>query len=561
MGALEILNGSLKGHRYEVSVPDCVVGRHPECQIVVDENSVSRQHARIIKNGAKYFVEDLGSRNKTYLNGEELVPSQRRELRNGDLIKVCDTEFAFAGDVGGGTGPLPIFNTEHSSASNAVMVDDRSSGSTIQGTFEVSSHYKGKGVTFSATPESRLGALLEITQSLGKALSLDAVLNQILSTLFKIFMQADRGFVVLADAEGNLVPRWVKTRRESDEVIRISRTIIKSVMETKSGLLSQDASSDQRFEMSESLANFKIRSLMCAPLVDSEGNVIGALQIDTLDQRQRFEQQDLEVLVGVAIQAGVAIHNMQLQERAIEQRQMQRDLQVAQEVQESFLPQKPPALPGYKFYAFYKAANKIGGDYYDYIELPDGRVAVIVADVVGHGVAAALLMAKLAAESRFCLAVNRDPAVAITDLNKRFNTMELGHFVTLILVVLDPDSGEAVLVNAGHMAPIVRRVSGEIYEPGEDEGGLPIGVMDGWHYESATFELLPGERAVLFTDGLNETMVEDEEFGIDRIREMVGGAKSSIEDLGAAIMSKVESFSKEPQQDDRCLVIIERTSA
>ena len=124
-----------------------------------------------------------------------------------------------------------------------------------------------------------------------------------LDSLFRIFVQADRGFIGLIDERGTLVPRWTKLRREDrDETIRVSRTIARQVMETKEAILSADAANDVRFEMSQSIADFRIRSVMCAPLLDRDRQGIGVLQLDTLDQRHRFQDEDLEL----AGQHGVA---------------------------------------------------------------------------------------------------------------------------------------------------------------------------------------------------------------------------------------------------------------
>ena len=120
---------------------------------------------------------------------------------------------------------------------------------------------------------------------------------------------------------------------------------------------------------------------------------MGVLQVDTLDQRKRFQQEDLEVLGSIASQAGIAINNAQLHENALKQKALERDLEVAREVQKGFLPNQRPELTGYSFFDYYQPANHVGGGYFDYIKLGDGRLAIIVADVVGHGVAAALLMA------------------------------------------------------------------------------------------------------------------------------------------------------------------------
>ena len=203
---------------------------------------------------------------------------------------------------------------------------------------------------------------------------------------------------------GRLVPRWSRAWREdATETIRVSRTIVNKVMETQEGILSADVMMDEEFNKAQSIADFRIRSMMCAPLIDSLGNSMGVLQIDTVKQSKRFQQEDLEVLLAVAGQAGIAIDNAQMHESALRQRVIERDLELANEVQHGFLPESRPDVAGYEFFDFYRPANQVGGDYFDYLVLPDGRIAVIVADVVGKGVAAALLMAKLSAETRYCL--------------------------------------------------------------------------------------------------------------------------------------------------------------
>ena len=182
---------------------------------------------------------------------------------------------------------------------------------------------------------------------------------------------------------------------------------------SKQAILSADAASDERFEMSESIVDFRIRSMMCAPLITGEGNALGVIQIDTLDPRNRFNREDLDVLASVACQAAFAVENAQLHETALREQAIKRELAVAHEVQRGFLPAASPNLAGYDFFEFYESANALGGDYYDYVELSGGRLAVVLGDVSGKGISASLLMAKLSAEARFCLASEPTPAAAI----------------------------------------------------------------------------------------------------------------------------------------------------
>ncbi len=324
----------------------------------------------------------------------------------------------------------------------AVLIDDDSETvgrSTIMSKLDISSD--AAGVRLGVNPEMKLRAFLEITTNLRKSLDVDGVLPKLLESLFKIFVQADRGFVVLrGPAEGQLLLKAVKQRRpDGDESIRISRTIINDVLTNKQAILSADAATDSRFQMSQSIADFRIRSMMCAPLVSSEGDALGAIQIDTLDQRSRFQQDDLDVLAGVAGQAAFALENAQLHEQSLKQQAIQLDLELAHKVQQGLLPSAPPKIEKYHFFDFYEPANQVGGDFYDYIRLSGDRLAIMLADVSGKGVSAALVMAKLSAEVRYCLASEASAAAAINRINNSFcHSGWDDRFVTMVLARIGP---------------------------------------------------------------------------------------------------------------------------
>jgi sigma-B regulation protein RsbU (phosphoserine phosphatase) len=559
--------GPQSGRRYELQGERTILGRHPDCHVVIEVGAVSRQHCAILKEEGDFLLEDLKSRNGTQLNGEAV--RGRARLFDGDVIRVCEVEFAFHGR------PRPQENVTSvalantapsslsSSAARALMVDDEQQGptATVMSRLDAGAGMRS-GSPWNTSPEVKLTALLEIMQHLGRAVSLDDVLSNILSALFKIFLQADRGSIVLEEAGGVLVPRWTKARREdAADSIRISRTICRQVMQSKQAILSADAATDERFEMSQSIADFRIRSMMCAPLVDLEGNALGVLQIDTLDQRKRFQSEDLELLVSIAAQASVAIQNAQLHEQTLRQREVQRDMELAREVQRGFLPERKPEVPGYQFYDYYQPADQVGGDYYDYITLPDGRVAILVADVVGHGIAAALLMAKLSAEARFALYSEAEPAAAITRLNERLCQMQVQRFITLVMVVVDASTSRATVVCAGHMLPIHRKADGTIDEPGEEIAGLPLGITSDIPYEQRDFVIERGDLLTLYTDGINECAdISGALFSIERIRgHVVQGA--GAEKIGAAIIDDVRTFmGKATQNDDMCLVCFDRSA-
>jgi serine phosphatase RsbU (regulator of sigma subunit) len=552
-------NGYEAGRRYELRSGKYVLGRHPECQIVIDVGAVSRQHCALLVEGAACYVEDLKSRNGTFVNGTQIAERQR--LKEGDVLQICEAEFQFVeSTIASATpGPTLVVNKEVASLLGAVMVDDDTEGSQVMSRLDAAPSRNSGNL--STSPEVKLTALVEIMQNLGKALSLDDVLSKILASLFKIFLQADRGFIVLEQPDGKLIPRWTKARREDNaDSIRISRTICRQVMDAKEAVLSADAANDQRFDMSQSMADFRIRSMMCAPLIDSEGKALGVLQIDTLDQRKRFQAEDLELFVSVASQASVAIQNAQLFEQSLKQREVERDLQLAREVQQGFLPDRKPEIPGFEFYDYYQPADQIGGDYFDYIVLPNGRLAVVVADVVGHGVAAALLMAKLSAETRYALLSEANPAAAITRINERLCQQQAHRFVTMVLVVIDPKTAKGQVVCAGHMPPIHRKADGSIVEPGEKCAGLPLGITDAMGYEQEEFALRSGETLTLYTDGINECAdASGAMYSIDRLRQHIVKSSTPPDELGTLIISDVRRFlGKELQNDDMCLVCFGR---
>ncbi len=180
---------------------------------------------------------------------------------------------------------------------------------------------------------------------------------------------------------------------------------------------------------------------------------------------------------------------------------------MAHKVQQGFLPSSPPKVDGYDFFDFYEPAGEVGGDYFDYVNLPGGRLGVILADVSGKGISAALLTAKLSSEARYCLAAVSCPSQAMMQLNAAFSASGWDdRFVTILIAVLDIAKHEVCLVNGGHMAPFLRHPDGSVEEVGEEQSGVPLGVSADYEYQQYTFTLAAGDSLTLFTDGFSEAM-------------------------------------------------------
>ena len=335
-------------------------------------------------------------------------------------------------------------------------------------------------------------------------------------------------------------------------------------MGNKHPIISSDAAMDDRFDMSQSIVDFRIRSIMCAPLINSKDEAIGVIQLDTLKQSIVFDNEDLETLVTVAMQASLAIQKSDLFLDFKRAQSIRADLELAHELQQRFLPQSSPDTEEFDFFSYYKAMQQVGGDYYDFVPLENNRLAIIMADVVGHGIAAALYMAKISAESRFALATSKTAIEAVQKMNNNLSGLNIDRFVTLALCILDLNTNRMTVVNAGHMPPILQKsATGEITQLAEEESGLPLGIMEDFDYESVEVQIDPGDQIVLYTDGINEAMNADgEQLTTDSmIAEMASGQAKNPKAIGNLIRESVARHTgRHPAIDDACLVCFGRKS-
>jgi sigma-B regulation protein RsbU (phosphoserine phosphatase) len=545
--------GADTGKVYPLDGDTFVIGRdNDQCQIVVPNSAVSRRHAVITRSQGAYYVEDLNSRNHTYLNQRQVTT--RTPLKTEDRIKICDYLFRFYDERVAQQCPGP---DEAADEGLTTVQHTTSAGKdAAQQLLEVQ-------------PSDRLRALLEISTTLSTTLELDPLLPQIADTLFGVFRQADRCFVIMLDEAGRMVPKAVKTRRPAADDPQFSRTIVRKCLEGVRSYLSEDASSDASLAPAQSIAEFRIRSVMCVPLVTGSGQKLGALQLDTQDVGKKFKEDDLKLLTIVANLATVAIEKAEATAALVAREKERREIEVARRVQVGFLPRSFPELPGYEFFAFYSPAMSVGGDYYDFIALPGGRVAVVLGDVAGKGVAAALLMAKLSAEVRFSMLTEPDPARAVSLLNDLLIRGGIGdRFVTLAALVVDPATHRVTVVNAGHINPVrVRGGGDELVELiGNAESGPPLGVVPEMEYTAKVCPVEMGDTLMVFTDGVTDAeSPAGARFLHAGIRaalrtEVVVGADCRPSRIGDRVIRAVQRHADgRPQSDDIALVCFGRT--
>ena len=307
---------------------------------------------------------------------------------------------------------------------------------------------------------------------------------------------------------------------------------------------------------------------LVVPLI-SQGELIGMLNLGPRLSEQEFSADDRRLLNNLASQAAPAVRVAQLvQEQEAEARERERieqELRVAQLIQQQFLPKTLPDLPGWQVAAHYQPARAVGGDFYDFIDLPDGRVGIVVGDVTDKGVPAALVMASTRSILRSDAARLISPAAVLERANDLLCPDIPEHmFVTCLYMVLEPATGRIHFANAGHNLPYVRRRDGVVELRAT---GMPLGLLPGMTYEEREAVLEPGEHMLLFSDGLVEAHDPDGEmFGFPRLMGMVGQQErgtgnSQSHNLIDTLLTALDRFtgSHREQEDDITLVTLERT--
>lgn len=552
MARLVLLQGG-EATPLEIDVPETVLGRHPDCEIQLQSNMVSRRHARILHEGDDFFIEDLGSGNGTFVNGKRvegralLVPQDRIKL--GPVL----LRFENVDAVGSSPQPPPLKETPTGRTSE-FQVDIASGpedGATIMGAI---SHSGGFGM-LDVRPEAKLKAVLAISRSLVGNVELQSLLPKILDALFQIFPKADRGCILLKDSEdGEMTIAAQKHRRkDADDTVRLSRTVLNRVLEEKTGILSADAASDARFHASESISNLTIRSVMCAPLLGMEGEPMGVINLDSQNPVNQFKTDDLDLLMAVAGQAALTYETARLMVSHLEKERQDNELAIARKVQQGLLPQSLPLVDGYEFFASYHSAQAVGGDYYNVIPLPDDKVCVAFGDVAGKGVPGALVMSRLSSVVETTMEFTGSVKPAVNAINNHMCAHATdGRFVTFILAVIDLLSHEVSLVNAGHMSPIVRTAGGRVENFHEETIGIPIGITEDYPYSIARRILRPGDTMIIVTDGVDEAMnPEGELYTKERVLEFVKTAPPDPRGLGNALLADVRRHADgRPQNDD-----------
>ncbi|MDQ3175385.1 MAG: SpoIIE family protein phosphatase, partial [Acidobacteriota bacterium] len=288
--------------------------------------------------------------------------------------------------------------------------------------------------------------------------------------------------------------------------------------------------------------------------------VFGIIYADSPIADGRFTEDHLKVLTTLASVAAIRVENARLVEARLQQERLERELQLAMEIQQRFQPTAPPVVPGYELQGISFPCYEIGGDYYDFIERENGRLVIALGDVSGKGTAAALLMSSLHASVHAQTGSHDTLSETISAVNRYLaDNIPANRFVTLFYAELDPASGALSFLNAGHNPPLVVHAAGTVEQLAS--GGLPLGIKRNAEYREGRTQMQMGDILVIYSDGVTEAASPSgEEFGATRLYEVVS---RNIDASAAGVRDRIESaltkFSQGTEAaDDITLVIVKR---
>jgi len=527
------------------------IGRSARSEICIPDAFASRLHAEVRREGDSFWLHDLGSANGTRYNGT--IVREPFQLRTGGEIQIGETKIVFNdnGDAAPSiSSTLIADSTEALDPSQTVSLTNRTSPTT--------------GILDSSL--SSRTELLRLISKVGVALlsssGLDETLDQVASLVFQA-VPAEKVVIMLRDArskdEMEIKVARIRGREEPIREVRISRTVLNEVVENGKSVLTSDAQQDPKFA-SQTMILQGIRSVLAVPLSVNENNVFGLIYADSPTQTATFQTEHLDILTTLASVAAIRVENASLLEERINRERMERELELATEIQQRFQPSGPPVVEGYEFQGISFSCYEIGGDYYDFIPRGDGTMLIALGDVSGKGTAAALLMSSLHAAIHGQVAAKTPLDQAIVSVNEYLaENTPANRFVTLFAAELDSSTGILRYINAGHNPPLVGRASGDVEEL--SSGGLPLGIMPFSEYDVGEVALNSGDVLVVYSDGVSEANnLEEEEFGLERLSDVV---RSNLKATASGIRDKVESALSKftgtaPANDDITLVIVKK---
>lgn len=531
-----------------------VVGRSSDADLQVDDKYLSRKHAKLIHRDGGWWIEDLGSRNGTKLNGRFV--DEPTLLTAGDELRLCQSSIVFDADEAAVSSSATRSDfhepqTRFLSASELTRLGSPQLTASLDSVDEL------------RRQAERLHLLNDIHRVLDQSMELDGVLDLILDRVFDTLSPGE-ALIYLRQPDGTYERVAQRSADKLDAEHLYSETLIREVAEKGMAALVTDMGIDPTFAPAESILAAGVMSLVAAPLLDAEGS-LGMIALTSTRATGLFDENDLELLVSLASIAAMRIRNVALAERAAEEAaargRLEEELNLARQIQVALLPRALPEVEGYELYGGNIPSRGISGDYYTVVQRSEGgEFVLMMADVSGKGMAASLLTFSLEALAAGPID-NGQPADEICRrvCRRLYKRTLPAKYATLFLAVLDPAAHTLSFCNAGHNAGLLLDAGGSVRHL--ESSGPPVGLMPEGSYDAQTVDLAPANLLILYTDGITEASdPDDEEYGIERLAKICKLRRQDDLDLLAeAIQRDLDTFTRGvPYADDRTLLLLRR---
>lgn len=479
-------------------------GRSETCDCVLrNDAEVSRVHVEVwVDAENRVQVIDKGSKNGTRVDDGDVFRSDQRIAWKS--LRVGEHEF----DVLDGASP------PDTAARGPLFRDDPAprDGDTVY-------YPSTRAIDLSG---QRLSLLIRLAERIGGAFDRKQMLEQALDACCEA-LGFERGLIVLKTRRGDAeTPVTRNMPRDDAGAFKVSRTLINRALVDGERAIVNNPATDVA-SLTESLVRYPICSAMCVPIMNRE-TILGVIYGDRVTQASTYQSEDVDFLAAIAQHVGVGLANLELFREYVRSQKVYAELDQARAIQRELLPNGAMECGRLRIDGFNQPSSEVSGDYYDYFELDDGRIGFIIADVTGHGLPAALVMANLQSAVRVALSGREN----LPGLARRVNQLicqntSSGVFVTSILGVVDPENGDLEYISAGHPGPVLFSADGARLH--QVENSLPLGVDEDEHFTLHHLTPSAGVNAALFyTDGVFEAAnVAGELLGMDPIVSALGG--------------------------------------
>jgi sigma-B regulation protein RsbU (phosphoserine phosphatase) len=405
---------------------------------------------------------------------------------------------------------------------------------------------------------ARLHRILEASKLLNSTLDL-AELTTIILRIVRDEIGVARGTVFVLDRTRTQLRSLVAQDLEGqDIVLPAGQGIAGAVASTGKVINIPDAYADPRFDATfDAALDYRTNDIYCMPIENRVGETVGVLEL--LNRTKPLTEEDEAFLSGVSVHIGLALENAQMHREIIEKRKMEQELVLAREIQQTFYPVIPESYGNVEIAASAEMCEAVGGDYVGYFPFEDGRFLVIVGDVAGKGIGAALVMSSLHAACRALVRHVHALEDITSILNETFvETTGAGVFVTMLIMLVDTVGGRVHYIRAGHNPPLTVSGSGKatLYDGGGDP---PVGLFPHLNFHREITNVEQGSVVVIYTDGVSEAENSfDEQFGIDRLTEVVNSTRhQKATHIHSRIRGALKDFvGNEPTHDDSTLIVL-----